>query len=384
MPSVLGKISVVSCFVAPRKLTESFSSSIYQHEYCPTRLTCIFEVNLGKWILRYLFDSLIHEEMMRDEEYRSNINSSHTFSNQSKNCFRRTNAPPWIQLPDSQLLRQQNGEIQEDNIITPRANGYHVPIMTPGLSIAVATPAVGPINHMPHLQNALPTTAELPNLEKRSSHSSQTRTSMERTKDYFTPTASTHSPTTPGKPPVSPGSETMPQSPVDSKESGSLFGKKFRMNMTFPKKLGRSSVEVKSPVVDEKAEESDKSEEKEEKQLEDNLLGVVQQIRYGYDEQLHHHPGQPPISGIQPSLPNETPILQLPPRTAVIIQEDRPDSGGVADLYRGTVASVGQDTDLIEKTAPMWLGDLLLRVITSSLPSSPQDHTNPTPEPNPT
>ena len=289
---------------------------------------------------------------------------------QPNNGLRRTHAPPWIQLPDPQVQRQQNGEIHEDNIITPRANGYHVPIMTPGLSIAVATPAGGPNYHLSHLQNNLPTTTEHANLEKHSSQSSQPRTSIERPKDYFTPAASVHSPTTPGKLPVSPASETAPQSPTDSKEGGSLFSKKFRMNMTFPKKLGRSSVEVKSPVVDEKAEESDKSEDKEEKQLEDNLLGIVQQIRYGYDEQLQHNPGQQPFSGIQPSLPNETPILQLPPRTTVIIQEDRPDSGGVADLYRGTVASVGHDTDLIEKTAPMWLGDLLLRVILSPTPIS--------------
>lgn len=34
-----------------------------------------------------------------------------------------------------------------------------------------------------------------------------------------------------------------------------------------------------------------------------------------------------------------------------MIQEDRPDSGGVADLYRGAVSSVGQDADLIHRKA---------------------------------
>jgi WD repeat-containing protein 48 len=46
--------------------------------------------------------------------------------------------------------------------------------------------------------------------------------------------------------------------------------------------------------------------------------------------------------------------------TTVIIQEET--SGGSADLYRGTVATVGEDASLIEERAPMWLGDLLLRV----------------------
>ena len=136
--------------------------------------------------------------------------------------------------------------------------------------------------------------------------------------------------------------------------------------MNFPKKLGRSSVEVKPIVVDDKSEESDKSSEKEDKIVEDNFYGIVQKIRNDYDEQLLASPGGPLPTGISPSLPTETPILKPPPFTTVIIQEDRPDSGGVADLYRGTVNSVGKDADVIEKTAPMWLGDLLLRVRLSS------------------
>ena len=132
--------------------------------------------------------------------------------------------------------------------------------------------------------------------------------------------------------------------------------------MNFPKKLGRSSVEVKPAPSDEKVEESDKSSEREEKIVEDNFLGVVQKIRYDYEDQLHSRPNEPLLSGLTPSLPNETPILRPPSYTTVLIQEDRPDSGGVADIYRGTVASVGKDANMIEKAAPMWLGDLLLKV----------------------
>ena len=69
----------------------------------------------------------------------------------------------------------------------------------------------------------------------------------------------------------------------------------------------------------------------------------------------------PPV-GITPSLPTETPELRLPLSTTIIIQEDRPDSGGIVDLYSGTIGSSGEDANLIEQTGPMWLGDLLLRV----------------------
>ncbi|MCJ1228200.1 hypothetical protein MMC12_004861 [Toensbergia leucococca] len=166
-------------------------------------------------------------------------------------------------------------------------------------------------------------------------------------------------------PPGDGNSEVLPQPSADAdkeektKESSSLFGKKFRMN--FPKKLGRSSVDTKPAVVDEKAEESDKSEEKEDKIVEHNFLGTIQKIRYDYEDLLREYPSRPLVTGISPSMPSETPMIRLPPYTAVIIQEDTPDSGGVADLYRGTVGSLGRDADLVEKSAPMWLGDLLLR-----------------------
>ena len=132
--------------------------------------------------------------------------------------------------------------------------------------------------------------------------------------------------------------------------------------MNFPKKLGRTSVDAKPPIVDEKSETSEKSEDKEEKLVYDNFFGSVQKIRHEYHEQLQLSPNRPLHPGITPSLPNETPELRLPPNTAVIIQEDRPDAGGVADLYRGTVSSVGREVDLVEQAGPMWLGDLLLRV----------------------
>ena len=66
------------------------------------------------------------------------------------------------------------------------------------------------------------------------------------------------------------------------------------------------------------------------------------------------------MTAITPSMPNETPVLKPPLSTTVIIQEDRPDSGGVADLYRGTVGSLHEDADLLERVVPTWLGDLLL------------------------
>lgn len=196
------------------------------------------------------------------------------------------------------------------------------------------------------------------------------RASIDKSGDYFSTTPNvqsgtehhTNGATTPGDG----SSDATTQSPVDGdsqekpKETGSLFGKKFRMN--FPKKLGRTSTEVKPTVVDERSETSEHSEEKEDKLIQDSFLGSIQKVRYDYEEQLQMNPEQPLPVGITPSLPDETPRLELPPATTIIIQEDRPDSGGIVDLYSGTIETAGQDADLIEQTGPMWLGDLLLRV----------------------
>jgi WD repeat-containing protein 48 len=146
------------------------------------------------------------------------------------------------------------------------------------------------------------------------------------------------------------------------KTGGTTFGlKKFRMGMNFGSmKLGRSSSTAaaeKPVVVDEKAEESESS-SNHEKEFEDNFLGVVQKLRNEYEKQLAESPDQLVETKVTPSLANDTPVLKLPAGTKVIIQEET--TGGSAEIYRGTVASVGADADLIEERGPQWLGELLL------------------------
>ncbi|KAL8769487.1 MAG: hypothetical protein Q9209_004548 [Squamulea sp. 1 TL-2023] len=311
-------------------------------------------INLGKWILRYLFADLIKEEIVRDEVYRKQLQSKYTRKS------KRALAPSSIQLPNAQTA--YNLQADNDSLITPRPVGGHSnPAGTPGLSIAIATPHPGSAINGSSTSSISNSTDQGQNLEKTSSNQSQSRSSTDKPKDYFS-----------ANPNVQVGadqreedtSETSTQSPVEgekeekAKEGTSLFGKRFRMN--FPKKLGRTSVEVKPAVVDEKAEESDRSEEKEEQIIEDNFLGTVQRIHYDYEQYLQKVSTQALPSSICPSSHNETPLLEPPSHTTIIIQEDRPDSGGVTDLYRGTVRSVGQDADQVEKSGPMWLGDLLL------------------------
>ena len=300
-----------------------------------------------------MFSNLVDEEIKQDEAYRKELNESRQKGGQ------RSNAPSSIQLP----ILASGWQNSDNPTLTPRANGNSYP-MTPGMGIGVATPA--PLNHLPGVPEDGAT------LDKRVSQVS--RTSADKSGDYFSSTSITSDPA--GKPVATPSEqhdEKPPKSPSDAdkenngKKSNELFGKKFRMGMSFgSKKLGRSaSVNTEKPVVvDEKVEDgsetSENGEKEKEKEVDDNFLGVVQKIRNEYDKLLLESPDQQIETGITPSLPNETPVLKPPPMTTVIIQEET--SGGSADLYRGTVATVGEDARLIEERAPMWLGELLLRV----------------------
>ena len=151
----------------------------------------------------------------------------------------------------------------------------------------------------------------------------------------------------------------------NAKSPSTPFGKK-KFRMTFgTKKLSRSASQAtteKPAIVEEKTEESESSSVHEkEKEVDDSFFGVIQKIHQEYDRQLAENPGKPVETRVVPSLPNDTPVLKLPPGTKVVIQEET--SGGSANLYQGTVEDVGKDADLIEQKAPMWLGDVLLQNI---------------------
>lgn len=148
----------------------------------------------------------------------------------------------------------------------------------------------------------------------------------------------------------------------NGKSPGTPFGKKFRMGMSFgTKKTNRSASTTEKPAVTEEkpVEESEEPLNPPEKEVEDNFFGVVQRIRNEYERQLAVSPDTPVDSRITPTGPSETPVLNLPRGTKVIVKEEM--SGQSSNVYIGTIESVGKDTDLIEQRAAMWLGELLLQ-----------------------
>jgi WD repeat-containing protein 48 len=336
-----GRLAVVleeyNCFDA-----EMYADEIQLEE--PIEFREDQRVNLGKWVLRHIFSRLIDEIIKRDEAHRKELNQKINVSRQ------RVSPPSGLQMPTDKPFFYPDGDST-----TPRGNGNHVS-MTPGMGIGVATPAA--LNSLPGLPE------EEAALEKLQSQIS--RNSGEKVGDYFTnaPLPSAELP----KPAATPNEPAeAPKSPADAekqangkdKELGTLFGKKFKMSFGSKKVSRSASTATEKPVVEVEKSEGSETSEPVEKEVDDSFAGIIQKINMEYEKQLADHPDQPIESGITPSLPNETPVLKPPAMTTVIIQEET--SGGSADLYRGTVGTVGEDASMIVDRAPTWLGDLLLR-----------------------
>jgi WD repeat-containing protein 48 len=343
---------------------------------------------LGKWILRYLFDNLIDEEVKRDEAFRKQLLDA------KRQSIERSRLQSNIQIPSNNITNWKDAASGPASSTTLRpTNGFQPPPNTPGLAIGLATP--NPLQQTTSQATALSSSAEEGHPAAHSP--SYPRTSSDRaSSDYFSshtipgPAAPSSGTVTNGQAVSSneqiPGSDTTAQSPLSERTDGQektaedqkkgMFGsKKFRglgfgMKSLKRDKSNEAAFTKPAPINETPSEDSDsRSSKTEDRIIEDNFLGVIQRIRHMYEEQLQHPHSQmdgeePSLrldSVISPSLPNDTPVLKPPTNTTILIQEDRVDSGGVADLFEGRVGSLGHQADLIEKVAPIWLAECLLR-----------------------
>ena len=71
---------------------------------------------------------------------------------------------------------------------------------------------------------------------------------------------------------------------------------------------------------------------------------------------------------------NESPEIQIPPHTTVIISEISPEASPFVDSYRGAVETMVKDVELIEHRAYPWLLEFLLKVCVVYLLLSVQQH----------
>lgn len=283
-----------------------------------------FPVNLGKWVLRWLFKNVIEEEMRRDEAFRTHLKMASTKAGASE----RSEVSDSIEFPK----------------ITVRSTSSH--LSPSALSDEFASASVGrafdasATDSPGALMTALPESTGYRNSNETNDHSVHRGLPIPGANSKLENEAASTSPATSEK-----------EKPSSSKRS--------RFGRFFPKRLGRSSNEAK-PAVEEKPP-SDKSSEKE-KVFGDSFKGVVDKIHSEYEEELAQHPEQGLETRIRPTSELDTPDLSIPGYTTVLIREENADSAAAADLYRGTVGTMAADTDKIRLAAPKWLGEFLLRV----------------------
>ncbi|EEP80395.1 conserved hypothetical protein [Uncinocarpus reesii 1704] len=299
-----GKLSVI---LEPHRC---FDGEMYADE---TDLTDISQfrddqrINLGKWVLRNLFAGLIEEEKRRDSEYLASLVAK--LHNSMR--LQRTDAPSSIDIPPIAIYASEPTALPGAPIKGPRTtNELHSTALTPGMSIGIATPA-------PLVTSAPENSLSSPTSQSTDQHPG-TRVDRPGIDDYFlskpnrqsgdssalnakTPAATEESNLADSSPALS----AEPDKEEKTKRTGSLFGKKFQM---FPKKLGRTSTETK-PIAEEKTEEAsvNSSEKEKDKVPDETFYGVIESLR-----------------------------------------------------AKGTVSTIGQDADELEKVAPAWLGRLLL------------------------
>ncbi|KAL2864682.1 Pkinase-domain-containing protein [Aspergillus lucknowensis] len=340
-----------------------FDAEIYADEAELANYSQIREdqrVNLGKWVLRWLFAPLVDEEVKRDAQYRAEAQAKAEELAKSHSESAPVDIPQKslaVPIPSDPLGRQGY-----DSVGSPTSPGH-------GIGLA-ATPGSLTSSVLNHGANSHANLSTSPGESSDYLMSHQTndlgRSSMsDRSSDYLSspklpaPVDADKSSATPGDQTPTPTQTSGEPDKEERKKGSSLFGKKFRMD--FPKKLGRTSSEVKPQIQEEKTEEPEPSSVKEDKVFESNLGGLIERTHHEYEELLATNPVQELTSAFTPSDESETPVLDIPSRTVVFIQEESGDSVVASDLYRGAIENLSQDIDKLEKSVPLWLADLLLK-----------------------
>lgn len=327
-------------------------------------------INLGKWVLRWLFAPLVEEEVNRDNAYRASAvagNPGDTSAALDTPTPTAASKGLTIPIPHHNHYGTTLRPSDTHNSFTP---GFGIGFATPGVESSYNTNAAGtPASFASAVED---TKSEMSSLHQKTPYSEKGGG------DYFTSkpvhTDGEKGSSTPGG--GAGGGVDIPTTPTtepdkeEKKKSGSFLGVKFPMG--FPRKLSRTYPEAanKQPVQQEEkaVEESDKSSAKEERVFEQNLGGFMERTKYEYDEFLAANPGRDLVSSLIPSNEIETPHLTIPSRTTLYIQEESVDSAVAHDLYGGSMDDLKGEVDKLEKAVPLWLAELLFKV-SCSFPS---------------
>ncbi|KAI0667157.1 hypothetical protein C8Q78DRAFT_982656 [Trametes maxima] len=362
-----------------------FESEIYADEagYGPERqFNEEARLNIGKWVLRNLFQSFIREEQ-RLAARRAREHASHD----PVHRLQRGSAPTHIDLnSSSSVVRSRSSSDVSSRSAASTAPGPRsativlapnmLPAVSPSISPAprsspLMTPMIplgsirdstlSPIPQSPNTADATPMprgrvdskvdTASVP-VTSLSSHPPAGNS------DYFTirrrgsvsTSGGTHTPDEfsgwggKGSSAPDPSSMPTPSTPTMGSIMGRLkaFGKSTKRQASEPSGVASTGGTSTSAPVGAASGESP-------------------------NHPVAKTPAQILLSGpVTPPPSSEAPSLPLPPNTSIVISEEAPS--GWVTLYRGNISTTGSDTRQLEEIMPMWLLECLLQNKVPAIP----------------
>ncbi|KAM3589904.1 hypothetical protein VKS41_000759 [Umbelopsis sp. WA50703] len=318
-------------------------------------------INLGKWVLRYLFEGFVTAKLLAQEEEQRNLDDN-------------DKASP-IRSPVNETDHQLEPQ-------TPNIKEASISVPVPPLPTAI---------NGPHNSDRPSSEANFDSTLHPTSGAVTAPSTAYARSDYFSGAHhDSNTPSTPyiqAPPPAAFATNTGPLSPT----SGGFMGR--LRNLSVKAKLGRTpSAEAKmegslmssmtspdptqssqalNPLHTRAASTPEQNvynpggmSSKQTKPSQGETTSSIPLADAGQTKLPPAEPHIPPVpeipSWFAPATVNEVPLIEIPPSTTVIISEESFEASSSMDLYRGTVGSTVNDADVIEKVAPNWLLDYLL------------------------
>lgn len=305
--------------------------------------------NLGKWMLKSLFEGVIEAEKARD----------------ATECAKlRHRRPARLNLGDLSNNRHlpASQEASNTNLATPTfgsRNPYASAMSTPGASIGLATPA--PIYNPKPNGNGHKSEGSVSSLASgKDSVSSPTTPG-----DYF---SSPHGSRDPDATPTANAAEL--SAPGDSQPKtpgGSLMknmkwlrsSKSNKLPTTTPENKKQSFSQEGLPVSTPTSATSSPSQKPDEPPK--NFRQLVEQNRKRFVEaslKIKSDNSEQPSTWM--AVLERMPQLKIPPNVEISLANFQPGEGEAKDIYRGTVGGLAGDLDNLTPLLPLYIGQILL------------------------
>ncbi|EMR09223.1 hypothetical protein PNEG_02559 [Pneumocystis murina B123] len=301
------------------------------------------KINLGKWVLRCLFNNFIEVQIKNDNQYRHSIlDISLDDLKADKTLLPLYNFPDLFQngsqsIPD--LLETSKKISSDENIsiidsILTRSSKEASSIHDNG-NIEKKSSSLDILNKENNLFNKQDSQTKMTKLEESlfasidpNDHSTNSFTFIDRLKFFRT-------------------KKVLKTIPKDSKAQGDLqnIEKKDTLSTDLKNFQSLLNPEIQKTNV---------------LHTHHFVSDIINSLRNDYRLSRLSHPDILIATKIYPICSDEAPILQLPHNTILIISKEKSITDNTINVYKGKIGCIIQHVDILENVLPAWLGNMLL------------------------